>query len=52
MTVEAAIGRSLAICLHPGLAWRRVRPAARVGIVLAYFSASYVAALAALLAWH
>ena len=51
MSLATGMGRSMAVCLHPMLAWRRARTANRIAIVVAWFSASYVAALAALLAW-
>ncbi len=51
MSLATAIGRSLAVCLHPMLAWRRARTFDRIAIVVAWFGASYVAALTALLVW-
>jgi hypothetical protein len=49
MTIEVALGRSLACCVHPSAAWRRLRPGGRVLLVGAYFGASYAGALIALL---
>jgi hypothetical protein len=49
MTPEVALGRSLACCVHPWAAWRRLSPAGRVLLVGAYFGASYAGALIALL---
>ena len=49
MSLEAAIGRALAISLHPVLAWRVLPPSGRAAIVLAYFGAAYLGVLTALL---
>jgi hypothetical protein len=48
MAVEILIGRSLAFCLHPSAAWRRLPATGRVLLVAAYFSGSYVTVLALL----
>jgi len=50
MTLEAAIGRALAVSVHPVLAWGALRPIGRMAIVLGYFSAAYLSVLTALLA--
>jgi hypothetical protein len=50
MTVEALIGRTLAVSLHPVLAWRALRPTGRIAIVLGYFGAAYLSVLTALFA--
>jgi hypothetical protein len=50
MTPEALIGRTLAVSVHPVLAWKRLRVSGRITIVLAYFGAAYLAVLTALLA--
>ena len=47
--LDVAIGRALACCVHPVVAWRRSTAYGRVGLVAAYVSASYVTMLAALL---
>ena len=47
--MDVAIGRALACCVHPVVAWRRLTAYGRVGLVAAYVSASYVTMLAALL---
>jgi hypothetical protein len=49
MSVDIVIGRTLACCLHPAAAWRRVSGSGRALIVGAYFAASYLAVLAVLL---
>jgi hypothetical protein len=46
---ERIIGRGAAFCVHPALAWRRVPASRRALIVAAYFGASYVSVLTALL---
>jgi hypothetical protein len=50
MTLEASIGRALAVSVHPVLAWRVLRPSGRIAIVLGYFGAAYLGVLTALLA--
>ena len=49
MSVDIVIGRTLACCLHPAAAWRRVSASGRALIVGTYFAASYLAVLALLL---
>ena len=49
MSIEVVLGRSLACCVHPAAAWRRLRPGGRALLVAAYFGASYAGALIALL---
>ena len=44
------LGRFLAYCAHPALAWRRVSTADRALIVAAYAGAGYLFTLAILLA--
>jgi hypothetical protein len=46
--MEAAIGRSLAMCVHPVAAWRRGSFRTRLVVVGAYFVASYATVLFAL----
>jgi hypothetical protein len=48
MSVEVALGRSLAYAVHPSAAWRRLRPAGKAALVAAYFGISYAGALVAL----
>ena len=43
------LGRLLAYCAHPGLAWRRVSMRDRALIVATYAGTGYLATLAALL---
>jgi hypothetical protein len=50
MTLEASIGRALAVSVHPVLAWKALPPSGRIAIVLAYFGAAYLSVLGALLA--
>jgi hypothetical protein len=50
MTADVVIGRTLACCLHPAAAWRRVSKPGKALIVSAYFVAAYLAALVVLLA--
>lgn len=49
MSFDLLIGRSLAFCVHPYAAWRRLDARGRTLLVGAYFGASYTAVLAALL---
>lgn len=46
--MATAIGRSLAMCVHPVAAWRRGSLRGRVVVVGAYVAASYTAVLLAL----
>lgn len=50
MTWEIALGRTLALCLHPATGWRRVSSRGRAAIVSAYFTFSYATVLGLLLA--
>jgi len=47
--VEVAIGWTLAVGLHPLIAWRVCSRRGRLFIVLGYFTAAYVAVMAVLL---
>lgn len=47
-TWEIALGRWLALCAHPVCAWRARSMRARLIVVMSYFSAGYVGALALL----
>jgi hypothetical protein len=48
--LEIVIGRSLAMCVHPYATWRSHSTKARLVVLLAYASASYVIMLSALMA--
>jgi hypothetical protein len=48
MPLEIAIGRALAVFVHPGLAWRLLSPTGRLFVTGAYFVIGYVGVLAAL----
>jgi hypothetical protein len=50
MTWDIALGRWLALCVHPVCAWRRRSTIARAVVVTSYFAASYAGVLAVLLA--
>jgi hypothetical protein len=43
--LEVLIGRSLAFCIHPVAAWRRLRTGGRLLLMAAYVVTSYVIAL-------
>ena len=47
--LEVAVGRGLAFCAHPVIAWRVLPPMKRAMVAGAYFAAAYVAVLAGLL---
>jgi hypothetical protein len=49
MSVDIVIGRTLACCVHPAAAWRRLSASGRVLIVAMYFAISYIGVLALLL---
>jgi hypothetical protein len=49
MNADVVIGRTLACCVHPAAAWRRVSKSGRALIVGAYFVVGYVGVLAVLL---
>jgi hypothetical protein len=44
-----AFGRCLAYCAHPTAAWRRLSRGGRILLLSAYFGASYLLTLVALL---
>lgn len=48
---DIAFGRWLALCAHPVCAWRVRSIAVRALVVTAYFAASYVGVLVALLSF-
>jgi hypothetical protein len=48
--LELIIGRSVAFCVHPHAAWRRLSSTGRTLLVAAYCGASYTIVLALLLA--
>jgi hypothetical protein len=49
MTWDIAVGRWLAVCVHPICAWRMRSTATRAVVVTSYFAAGYLAALVVLL---
>ena len=50
MNADVVIGRTLACCLHPAAAWRRVSGSGKALIVGTYFVIAYLGVLVALLA--
>ena len=50
MSADVVIGRTLACCLHPAAAWRRVSKSGKALIVGAYFVMAYLGVLVGLLA--
>jgi hypothetical protein len=46
--VEVLIGRTLAMCAHPVVAWRTQARGARALMLATYFTTGYLAVLAAL----
>ena len=50
MNADVVIGRTLACCLHPAAAWRRVPGSGRALIVGTYFVIGYFGVLAVLFA--
>jgi hypothetical protein len=46
--IEIALGRSLAMSVHPHAAWRLLPPARRALLVFGYFALSYLTVLTAL----
>jgi hypothetical protein len=50
MNADVVIGRTLACCIHPAAAWRRVSKSGKALIVGAYFVVAYLGVLATLLA--
>jgi hypothetical protein len=49
MSVDVLIGRSLALCLHPMLAWRFLSPVSRGVLITFYFVLGYLGGLVILL---
>jgi hypothetical protein len=49
MSADIVIGRTLACCVHPAAAWRRLSASGRILIVATYFAVTYFAVLAVLL---
>jgi hypothetical protein len=49
MKADVVIGRTLACCVHPAAAWRRVSKSGKALIVGAYFVVGYLGVLAVLL---
>jgi hypothetical protein len=52
MDLELTIGRLLAVCAHPMLAWRRLSLSARLAVCGGYAAAAYVTTLTLLLIRH
>jgi hypothetical protein len=50
MSADVVIGRTLACCVHPAAAWRRVSKSGKALIVGAYFLLAYLGVLAVLIA--
>jgi hypothetical protein len=50
MSADVVIGRTLACCVHPAAAWRRVSKSGKALIIGAYFVVGYFGVLVALLA--
>jgi hypothetical protein len=46
--IEIMIGRSLAMSVHPAIAWRLLSPSRRALMVFGYFAVSYVTVFSAL----
>jgi hypothetical protein len=49
MSADIVIGRTLACCVHPAAAWRRLSASGRILIVAMYFAVGYFAVLTVLL---
>ena len=49
MSADIVIGRTLACCLHPAAAWRRLSASGKALIVGAYFVIGYFSVLVVLL---
>jgi hypothetical protein len=49
MSVDIVIGRTLACCVHPAAAWRRLPASGKALILATYFAVSYLGVLTALL---
>jgi hypothetical protein len=49
MALDVALGRSLALAVHPFAAWRVLRPRGRAFLVGVYFLAGYASGLTVLL---
>jgi hypothetical protein len=49
MSVDLLLGRGLAFCVHPTVAWRVTSARGRAFVVAAYAGAGYLGVLAALL---
>ncbi len=52
MSADVVIGRTLACCVHPSAAWRRLPASGRAVLLGAYFLAGYVGVLVVLFAGH
>jgi hypothetical protein len=49
MRWEIILGRGIACCLHPHVAWRRYSPRWRAVMIVAYAGGGFAATMAALL---
>jgi hypothetical protein len=49
VNADVVIGRTLACCVHPAAAWRRLSASGKALIVTAYFVIGYVGGLVVLL---
>jgi hypothetical protein len=49
MSADIVIGRTLACCVHPAAAWRRLPASGKAVIITTYFAVSYFGVLALLL---
>ena len=49
MGLDIVIGRTLACCVHPAAAWRRLPASGKAVVVATYFTLSYFGVLALLL---
>jgi hypothetical protein len=52
MSPDIIIGRTLACCVHPAAAWRRLSASGRILIVATYFAVGYFGVLAVLFSRH
>jgi hypothetical protein len=50
--LEITIGRLLAVCAHPVIAWRRLSPSARLVVCGGYAAAAYAVVLVLLMMRH
>jgi hypothetical protein len=50
-TIDGALGRFAATCVHPYATWRTRTTRDRIGVLVAYAATGFVAALTSLLIW-